>query len=111
MISDGGLAIVAGSDTIATVLSNLFWFLLCNPAVYERLQAEVDTLGEDLLNTSRHAQMPYLSAVMCVFRLTRMLDADAAGDRNETLRLLPPLLSGSQRAPAKGSGGKTVGPQ
>ncbi|KAH7884698.1 cytochrome P450 [Phlebopus sp. FC_14] len=94
--SDGVLAIVAGSDTTATVLSSLFWALLRNPIAYRRLQVEVDKYyppGEDALSTAHHSQMNYLNAVI-----------------NETLRLFPPVLSGSQRGAPKGSGGKMVGP-
>jgi len=67
--SDGVLAIVAGSDTTATTLSCLFWFLLNNPQAYQRLQAEVDRFfppGEDLLSTAHHPHMTYLNAVMQV---------------------------------------------
>ncbi|KIJ62772.1 hypothetical protein HYDPIDRAFT_41487 [Hydnomerulius pinastri MD-312] len=94
--SDGVLAIVAGSDTTATTLSSLFWALMENPATYRRLQAEVDHYyppGEDALSTAHHSQMNYLNAVV-----------------NETLRLFPPVLSGSQRGAPKGRGGKLAGP-
>lgn len=95
VVSDGGLAIIAGSDTAATTMSNLFFFLLSNPTAYARLQHEVDANfppGEDPLNASKHARMDYLNAVI-----------------NESLRLLPPVPSGSQRCPPKGSGGKVIG--
>ncbi|KAH7913197.1 cytochrome P450 [Hygrophoropsis aurantiaca] len=94
--ADGVLAIVAGSDTTATTLSSLFWFLLNNPITYRRLQAEVDKYyppGESALDTTHHQQMSYLNAVI-----------------NETLRLFPPVLSGSQRGGVNGSTGKVVGP-
>lgn len=58
------LAIVAGSDTTSTTLSNIFWFLLQNPECYKRLCKEVDALGNDLTNTAKHTQMHYLNAVM-----------------------------------------------
>ncbi|KAG1747161.1 cytochrome P450 [Suillus paluster] len=94
--SDGVLAIVAGSDTTATTLSSLFWSLLSNPETYLRLQAEVDRFfppGEDSLSTVHHPQMSYLNAVI-----------------NETLRLFPPVLGGSQRGVPIGGDGKFVGP-
>ena len=40
--SDAVLAIVAGSDTTATTLANVFFYLMSNPEAYKRLQAEVD---------------------------------------------------------------------
>ncbi|KAJ7220140.1 cytochrome P450 [Mycena pura] len=88
--SDGGLAIVAGAETTSTTLAHVFWLLLANPAAYRRLQAEVDEPGTD--NGASQARMPYLNAVI-----------------NEALRLFPAVLSGSQRAPLIGSGGKTIG--
>lgn len=58
---------IAGADTTSIALSNLFYFVLADRTVYERLQAEVDRyfpLGEDPLNTKHHASMPFLNAVM-----------------------------------------------
>ncbi|KAG6330511.1 hypothetical protein ID866_8578 [Astraeus odoratus] len=94
--SDGVLAIVAGSDTTATTLSCLFYLLMANPTAYRQLQAEVDRYyppGEDACTTAHHGEMKYLTAVI-----------------NEALRLYPPVLSGSQRAVPRGSGGRLVGP-
>ncbi|KAH9481467.1 Cytochrome P450 monooxygenase FCK2 [Psilocybe cubensis] len=90
--SDGGLAIIAGSDTTSSAMTHLFFFLMCNPTAYKRLQAEVDQLGNDVLDTTKHAHMPYLNAAI-----------------NEAMRLLPPILGGSQRTPDKGSGGRMLG--
>ncbi|KAJ3515892.1 hypothetical protein NLJ89_g1470 [Agrocybe chaxingu] len=71
VISDGGLAIIAG-----------------------RLQAEIDELSEDdIMDFAKLAHLSYLNGCL-----------------NESLRLLPPVLSGSQRAPERGSGGKMIGP-
>jgi len=96
LIADGVLAIVAGSDTTSTVFSCAFYFLLTHPAAYERLQAEIDAafpLDEgDPFDTTKLAEMPFLNAVI-----------------NETMRLLPPVPSNLQRAPAPGSGGKSIG--
>ena len=67
VISDGALAIVAGSDTTASVLSNLFWLLLRHPQYYKRLQEEVDKFyppGENALDPKHHPNMPYLESVM-----------------------------------------------
>ena len=61
------LAIVAGSDTPATALSNLWYFLLRHPECAEQLRKEIDAAfppGEDVMDFSRHAEMPYLNACM-----------------------------------------------
>jgi cytochrome P450 len=67
VIADAGLAIIAGSDTTATVLSNIFYYLMTTPNAYTRLQAEIDKTfppGENALDPSKYLEMPYLSAVM-----------------------------------------------
>jgi len=92
VISDSSTAIVAGADTTSTALSSLFWFLLCNPTTYIRLQAEIDALGNEITDSSKRASLPYLNAVI-----------------NETLRLFPPVLDGSHRAPLIGGGGHALG--
>jgi len=94
--SDGFLAVVAGSDTTATTLTALWYFLLQHPAKLDRLRNEVDLCfppGGEPVDFTRMATMPYLNA--CI---------------NEALRLLPPTLDGSQRVTPPGSGGKIVGP-
>ncbi|EMD31379.1 hypothetical protein CERSUDRAFT_119768 [Gelatoporia subvermispora B] len=95
VVSDGALAVIAGSDTTSSVLSNLFFFLLKEPKYYKRLQVEVDKFyppGEDALSTKHHGDMPFLTAAI-----------------HESMRLFPALPTGSQRAPVKDSGGKLVG--
>jgi len=63
------------------VLSSFFYYLLCNPEKLDKLREEVDRFyprGESI--SSKHfGEMSYLDA--CI---------------NETLRLSPPVLSGSQ---------------
>ena len=86
-----------GSDTTATVLSSLFFYLLQDPKKFERLRAEIDKYypqGEEI--TANHfSEMDYLEA--CI---------------NEALRLSPPVPSGSQRAALHPdpSSGKMLGP-
>lgn len=97
ILSDSALVIIAGSDTSATVLSSLFFYLLRDPKAFERLRAEIDkfyTRGEEI-TTEHFNEMHYLEA--CV---------------NEALRLSPAVPSGSQRAVIHpdSSRGKMVGP-
>lgn len=69
VVSEGVLAIVAGSDTTAVTLANIFYYLMLNPDVYKRLQAEVDKYyppDEDALDPKHHVNMHYLEAVMWV---------------------------------------------
>lgn len=67
--ADGMLAIIAGSDTSATALSHVFYFMLRNPDCMKRLQKEIDETfpdahTDDLFDYSKHADMPYLNACM-----------------------------------------------
>ena len=65
--SAGVVAIIAGSDTSATALSHIFWFLIKNPDVKKRLQAEIDSTfpdGEDTADYTKQTEMRYLNAVM-----------------------------------------------
>ncbi|TFK24880.1 high nitrogen upregulated cytochrome P450 monooxygenase 2 [Coprinopsis marcescibilis] len=88
------LTIIAGSDTTASGLTSLFFFLLRNPECHKRLQHEIDEVArlDPSLSPDKLAQVPYLNAVV-----------------NETLRLHPPVASSVQRAPKIGSGGKMLG--
>ncbi|KAH9057217.1 high nitrogen upregulated cytochrome P450 monooxygenase 2 [Lactarius vividus] len=95
---DGFLAIIAGSDTTSSVLTAVLYYLLCNPAAYERLQAEVDGAfpsGEEPLDATKLTNLQGL-----IFTAT---------NSNETLRLQPPVPSGSQRRVDKGKGAKVLG--
>ncbi|KAG6872248.1 hypothetical protein C0995_011597 [Termitomyces sp. Mi166 len=90
VVSDGGLAIIAGADTTSSAIANLIYFLLANPNTYKRLQTEIDTLGDGVMDYAKQAHLPYLTAAL-----------------NESLRLYPPVLSGSQRY---ADTGKAIGP-
>ncbi|KAF9465832.1 cytochrome P450 [Collybia nuda] len=96
VIAEGSLAMVAGSDTTATCLASLFYFLLCYPKCYQRLQAEIDEVfppGSGVSNMLKHiANLPYLTA--CI---------------NETLRLLPPVPTNGPRQVPYGSGRRIFG--
>ncbi|KAJ7286350.1 cytochrome P450 [Mycena rebaudengoi] len=92
--ADGIVAIVAASDTTASALSSLVWFLLSNPDCYRRLQMELDTVfvdGDDPLDISKHQQLSFLSA--CI---------------DETLRLHPPVPTVGSRGVNPGSGGCSI---
>ncbi|KAK1231866.1 hypothetical protein PQX77_005003 [Marasmius sp. AFHP31] len=92
---EAGLAIIAGSDTTSTAMTNFFWFILANPKVYRRVRNEVDREyppGTDpLRDTSRHGNMTFMKA--CI---------------NEGLRVFPPVLTNCTRVVSKGSGGKVI---
>ncbi len=64
---EGLLAILAGSDTVNSTLSCALYYLVCNPAVYMRLQEEVDdafTSGEEPLDMVKLRSMEWLNACM-----------------------------------------------
>ncbi|KAK7691792.1 hypothetical protein QCA50_005195 [Cerrena zonata] len=92
--ADGTFAVVAGADTTASALSSLFWFLLRDLAIYDRVQKEIDSVyvdGANPLSTARHGQLVFLSA--CI---------------NETLRLHPPLPTNGPRHVPEDAGGKSI---
>ena len=60
----GDLAIVAGSDTVSNAITNVLYFLMTNPTAYKRLQAEIDGLGDNLMDCATQARLPYLNAVL-----------------------------------------------
>ncbi|KAG6836962.1 hypothetical protein H0H93_000354 [Arthromyces matolae] len=95
IVADSTLAMIAGSDTTATALSNLFYFLLSYPRCLKRLREEIDRVypsDESPLSSARHSKLPYLTA--CI---------------NESLRLLPPSLSSGPREVTRGYGGRVFG--
>ncbi len=67
VIPDGALAIVAGGDTTARAIQNLFFAILANPDYYERLKNELDAAfpsGEGILDVGRYAELKFLDALM-----------------------------------------------
>ena len=82
VLNDGDLVVIAGSDTTKTVLSSIFFYLLCAPEKLAELRKEIDRFypPEEPLSSKHFQEMNYLEA--CI---------------NETLRLSPPVPSGSQR--------------
>lgn len=95
-LSDSTLVVVAGSETTSTILSSLFFYLMRDPKKFEELRAEIDKFyprGE--ITVEHFSEMHYLEA--CI---------------NETLRLSPPVPSGSQRSALHpdSSQGKMLGP-
>ncbi|KAI0265873.1 cytochrome P450, partial [Gloeopeniophorella convolvens] len=91
----GVLAIVAGSDTTSTAASAILYYLVQNPAAYERLQNEIDaafpSAGEPL-DVSKLKGLEWLNA--CI---------------NETLRIQPPIPSGNYRFVFPGNGPRRFG--
>ena len=66
--ADGALAIVAGSDTVATALNHTLYFLLRHPQCMERLREEVIShfpgMTDPSIDFSKQADLPYLNACM-----------------------------------------------
>ncbi|KAJ7764431.1 cytochrome P450 [Mycena olivaceomarginata] len=96
VVANSVLAIIAGSDTSATVLANTFFFLLSHPESYKRLQLELDEAfpGEvkEPTDAALSSSLPYLNAVI-----------------KESLRLLPLVATSLQRAPTVGTRDKVLG--
>ncbi|KAF9443752.1 cytochrome P450 [Macrolepiota fuliginosa MF-IS2] len=93
LLSDSALSIVAGADTTAGVVVGFIYCILRHPKVYKRVQEEVDSLGSDFMNPDKQARLTYLNATL-----------------DETLRMFPPVLSGSQREIKRGTGTAVIGP-
>ncbi|KAL7277158.1 hypothetical protein ACG7TL_009004 [Trametes sanguinea] len=95
LMDDGILAIVAGSDTTSSALTSLIHCLLSHPGTMKRLQTEIDEYypaGENVFDTTHYRAMHYLTAVI-----------------NETLRLYPPVPTGTQRRVPHRSQGVMLG--
>ncbi|KAJ3983722.1 high nitrogen upregulated cytochrome P450 monooxygenase 2 [Lentinula detonsa] len=85
--ADALLAIVAGADTTSVALTNFFYMILKHPEHYQRVQEEVDRVyaDGDATDVSKQSRLKYLSACL-----------------DETLRLLPPGLTGGPRQVPRG---------
>ena len=66
IVGNSGILIVAGSETTATLLSGATYYLLKNPAVLEKLKAEVRGRFQsaDDINVVSTGQLQYLHAVL-----------------------------------------------
>ena len=76
LVDEGLLAVLAGSDTTASSLATIFACLLSSKSVYDALEAEIDQFyprGADVFDISKHRDMKYLSAVMCVLGFRRSM--------------------------------------
>ena len=91
MHSNASLLILAGSETTATLLSGLTYYLLKNADVHRKLVGEVRSSfkSEDVITIAEVLELPYLNAVL-----------------EEGLRMYPPVpASLSRRVP---EGGATI---
>ncbi|KAF8970540.1 cytochrome P450 [Flammula alnicola] len=96
IVNNAVLAIIAGSDTTSSALSNIIYYLLRYPEYFRRLRRETDEVFSFADCTSIDiSQLPSMKLLNAVI--------------NETLRLQPPLPTSLQRASTKSSGGKVVG--
>jgi hypothetical protein len=67
LAQNGTLAIIAGSDTTSSILTAIIYYLLLNPAAYERLQEEVDSAfpsGEEPLDAVKLSHLEWLNGCM-----------------------------------------------
>ena len=68
IVSDGALAVIAGSDTTAGALAVIWYHLVRHPSYRIRLQSEIDAYfpppAQDPLDMSTLARMPYLNACL-----------------------------------------------
>lgn len=65
--ADGMVAVIAGSDTTATAMSHLFYFMATNPRYCDKLRDEIDQFfpdDEGLVDFTRLSNMPYLNACL-----------------------------------------------
>lgn len=108
VVADGALAIIAGSDTTATAMSALFYYLLRNPSYYKRLQEEIDAVqpqGLLVLDTLKLDEMSFLDACVSVFPPHSLIAIlICIYSRNETLRIQPTVPTNGPRRVWEGTG-------
>ncbi|PKY00246.1 cytochrome P450 [Aspergillus campestris IBT 28561] len=83
LVANANVLIIAGSETTATLLSGLTYWLLRTPEVLDKVTKEVRSTmvrEEDITFHSASAQLPYLLACL-----------------NEALRMYPPVPTGLER--------------
>lgn len=85
--ANAGVMIIGGSETTATLLSGLIYFLLTNQQCYKKLKAEIRSAfkSEQDINLQSTNELEYLSACL-----------------NEALRLYPPAPNALPRIIPKG---------
>ncbi|KAL5358309.1 cytochrome P450 [Aspergillus floccosus] len=67
MLGEATNLVTGGGDTVATALTNTFWHLGQNPAVYKRLVSEIRsefTTPDSLVSPKIAQKIPYLDAVL-----------------------------------------------
>jgi cytochrome P450 len=67
VISEGGLTIVAGSDTVATAITSVLYLLLSHPKEMTRVREEIDQVyppGSNATDTRMHPQLVFLDACL-----------------------------------------------
>lgn len=84
--TEAQLTIGAGSDTTATALTNIMYYLIKHPSTFARLRAELDaasgdpTMYDQSIESGKLAELKFLQAVV-----------------NEILRLQPAIPHDGQR--------------
>ncbi|KAF7979721.1 hypothetical protein HWV62_41076 [Athelia sp. TMB] len=96
--ADGIMAIVAGSDTTATTLTAMWYFLLRNPEIMQRLEEEVDShftevtdpWGEDAVQ--KMSTMMWLNSIICIPEGTQVTSHTYSLQRNPLYFSLPDVF-------------------
>ncbi|KAF4637192.1 hypothetical protein G7Y89_g902 [Cudoniella acicularis] len=65
-VTEAGLQIIAGADTTATAIRATLLFVITNPPVYRKLQAEIDAtqINNPVITDEQAKTLPYLQAVL-----------------------------------------------